>query len=317
MLSETSNSSMHENDIALANFLGGECINFLIDLSKDDSESQSKLEEIPSNVLSSKEIAPKKAAPHCMGNCSYITDQERKVDHTYVDYFSSPPDAPSLLDRNCSLNNTKPTKDMFPSKLMNILRKESFSNVVSWCSHGRAFKVRNVQKFEKDILPRYFKTTHMSSFRKQLSLWGFKRITKGTDAGCYYHQAFLRGMPKLLKFLRYKKIKGVGRAPKPNPIAEPNFYRLKPLPQYRRQITPTKRSPLHSKLPMPINSDSNLNYSNSTCELGGGNPISSCFASIVSDEEDFDLEEYLFVNRQMSFPGPFLPPPELISGSAG
>jgi len=200
---------------------------------------------------------------------------------------------------------------------MNILSKESFSNVVSWCSHGRAFKVRNVQKFEKEILPRYFKTTHMSSFRKQLSLWGFKRITKGTDAGCYYHQAFLRGMPKLLKFLRYKKIKGIGRAPKPNPIAEPNFYRLKPLPQYRRQITPTQRSPLHSKLSMPIIPDSNLTYSNSTSELVSENPISSCTASIISDDEDFDLEEYLFVNRQMSFPGPFLPPPELLSGRVG
>lgn len=124
-------------------------------------------------------------------------------------------------------------KGVFPGKLMDILAEHSTAHIISWCPHGRAFIVLNVRKFEKQVLPRYFKTTQAKSFRKQLSLWGFKRITKGPDAGAYYHQLFLRGKPELLRGMKYQKIKGTGNSAAPNPEGEPDFYemsRISPLP---------------------------------------------------------------------------------------
>ena len=71
------------------------------------------------------------------------------------------------------------------------------------------------------------------SFTRQLNLWGFKRITKGRDAGAYYHQLFLRGRPRLCMRMRRQKIKGTGIKLTPNPETEPNFYKISetaPLP---------------------------------------------------------------------------------------
>lgn len=65
----------------------------------------------------------------------------------------------------------------------------------------------------------------MNSFRKQLSLWGFKRLTVGLDNGAYYHQSFLRGLPHLITKMSCQKLKGTGKARNPNPDEEPDFYR--------------------------------------------------------------------------------------------
>lgn len=65
----------------------------------------------------------------------------------------------------------------------------------------------------------------MNSFRKQLSLWGFKRLTTGLDNGAYYHQSFLRGLPHLSMNMSRQKVKGIGKARIPNPDGEPVFYR--------------------------------------------------------------------------------------------
>lgn len=42
----------------------------------------------------------------------------------------------------------------------------------------------------------------MSSFQRQLNLYGFVRITSGPDEGGYYHELFLRGRPKLCSYMR-------------------------------------------------------------------------------------------------------------------
>lgn len=61
----------------------------------------------------------------------------------------------------------------FPSKLYNILDSEE--ECISWMPHGRAFLVRDTDKFMEDIAPRYFKMLKYRSFTRQLNLWGFKK----------------------------------------------------------------------------------------------------------------------------------------------
>jgi len=132
----------------------------------------------------------------------------------------------------------------FPAKLMEVLDRGDMDESICWMPHGRAFAVLQPPVFVKEVLPRFFKQSKVTSFTRQLNLWGFKRITKGTDSGAYYHELFLRGRPRLCMMMRRQKIKGTGIKLTPNPDTEPNFYVISkdsPLPP------PAK----DTKLPLP------------------------------------------------------------------
>jgi len=42
-------------------------------------------------------------------------------------------------------------------------------------------------------LPKYFKESKYTSFTRKLNRWGFSRVTRGPEAGAYYHPYFQRG----------------------------------------------------------------------------------------------------------------------------
>ena len=118
-------------------------------------------------------------------------------------------------------------------------------------------------KFEKDVLPIYFKQNSIASFCRQANGWGFRRecisfilfqymstmyvthyccplrITtigifkgSGADQGSYYNELFLRGKPHLVKVIR--RIGGARKAAKNATIHfEPELYKISeihPLP---------------------------------------------------------------------------------------
>ena len=66
----------------------------------------------------------------------------------------------------------------------------------------------------------------MSSFQRQLNLYGFNRITRGPDATGYYHEYFLRDREYLAKRILRKRIKGTKIKGATNPDLEPDFYAM-------------------------------------------------------------------------------------------
>ncbi|CAM9327837.1 unnamed protein product, partial [Discosporangium mesarthrocarpum] len=85
----------------------------------------------------------------------------------------------------------------FPYVLFDILKKESAS-IVTWTSTGTAFGIRDMAVFRQDVLTRYFKHNKFSSFQRQLNLYGFRKLVKGRESGCYMHPSFLRERPDRL-----------------------------------------------------------------------------------------------------------------------
>jgi hypothetical protein len=110
----------------------------------------------------------------------------------------------------------------FPLKLHYILSQEEVSGIISWQPHGRSFKLHNPEKFLEQVMPLHFEQTMLSSFRRQLNLYGFRRFLSGRDKGGYYHELFIRGQPELCSQIIRTTVKGRTKVK----VAEPNFYKM-------------------------------------------------------------------------------------------
>ena len=152
----------------------------------------------------------------------------------------------------------------FPVKLYEILMDKRHSEYITWLPHGRAWRILKQKSFEKEVIPKHFRSARYASFMRQVSLtfeilsctcsvslltctcclfrlwapqvngWGFKRITEGPDLNSYYHESFLRGLPELVSEMRRPQ-KGELPIRKPRGFPEnPDFYRISsiaPLPE--------------------------------------------------------------------------------------
>lgn len=123
----------------------------------------------------------------------------------------------------------------FPSKLHSVLdqvEQDGLAHVVSWQPHGRCFVIHKPKEFTEHIMPHYFRQSKITSFQRQLNLYGFNRITRGNDAGGYYHELFLRGKEFLCKRMVRTKVKGTRFKAASSPDQEPDFYTMVSLYYY-------------------------------------------------------------------------------------
>eukprot|EP00547_Thalassionema_nitzschioides_P003045 CAMPEP_0194205706 /NCGR_PEP_ID=MMETSP0156-20130528/4930_1 /TAXON_ID=33649 /ORGANISM="Thalassionema nitzschioides, Strain L26-B" /LENGTH=280 /DNA_ID=CAMNT_0038932061 /DNA_START=59 /DNA_END=898 /DNA_ORIENTATION=- len=102
-------------------------------------------------------------------------------------------------------------------------------DVVSWQPHGRCFVIHDQKEFIRIVMPAFMKQSKFPSFRRQLNLYGFQRISTGPDQGGYYHELFLRGRPFLTRRMQRQCIKGTRVRCRSNPKEEPNFYDMEPV----------------------------------------------------------------------------------------
>jgi HSF-type DNA-binding len=77
----------------------------------------------------------------------------------------------------------------FPEKLYRMLdtcEKEGKTDVVSFSIHGNTFAIHKPKRFTLEVMSRFFKQSKLTSFQRQLNLYGFKRISSGPDNGSYW-----------------------------------------------------------------------------------------------------------------------------------
>ncbi|KAK1740863.1 heat shock factor family protein [Skeletonema marinoi] len=116
------------------------------------------------------------------------------------------------IEEGGKIQKHKKSDNNFPARLHAMLSNEQYSHIIAWMPHGRAWKVLDRRLLVEEAIPRYFKQNKYPSFARQLSGWGFKRLLKkGPDMGCYYHECFLRGYPRLTTLMR-RISPGMGKA---------------------------------------------------------------------------------------------------------
>jgi len=156
----------------------------------------------------------------------------RKKSSPYIDAsaMADPPEF-EIARRRTRGGVTEP----FPEKLHRMLleiEKDGNAHAISFFAHGRAFGIHDTDQFEEKIMPKYYKQSRLSSFQRQLNLYGFTRIVSGPDSGGYYHELFLKGRPALCTHMRRVGIpKGVDRRKIKAALLnkkEPDFYHMRP-----------------------------------------------------------------------------------------
>jgi len=124
--------------------------------------------------------------------------------------YTSSEDQGSVDLTECS-DDASMSDRYFPCKLFAMLEdseKENFADIVSWVADGTAFKVHKRQEFVEKVMPNYFDQTQFESFRRQLNMYGFSRISKGKDRGVAAHPFLRRGERALCQ-----QVKRVSKSP--------------------------------------------------------------------------------------------------------
>jgi hypothetical protein len=92
--------------------------------------------------------------------------------------------------------------ESFPSKLHRLLREAKVNgkeDIARFTEDGTQFQILATRPFEEEILPNYFRHGSISSFKRLLRMYGFRR-TQGTwMEGTFEHPLFQLDAPELCK----------------------------------------------------------------------------------------------------------------------
>jgi len=154
---------------------------------------------------------------------------DHSMDKPTVDSFVSDDDVEEYYENGGRKGPRGGVNVPFPTKLHVMLTKveeDGSADIVSWQPHGRSFIIHKPREFVEQIMPEYFRQSKLTSFQRQLNLYGFRRLTAGDDRGGYYHELFLRHKLFLCQNMTRMRIKGTGIKGKASPETEPNFYAM-------------------------------------------------------------------------------------------
>ncbi|XP_063288227.1 heat shock factor protein 3-like [Pelobates fuscus] len=112
-----------------------------------------------------------------------------------------------------SASPANPTVPAFLVKLWTLVEDPTNADVIAWNWNGQNFCILDEQRFSKEILPKYFKHNNLSSFIRQLNMYGFRKVMNlesglvNSDRATaieFQHPCFKKGRAELLEFIKRK-----------------------------------------------------------------------------------------------------------------
>lgn len=181
-----------------------------------------------SQLFEEKRRPKRRRKPQKPGKTAKHNDRHFVV-HNYHDHALDPDENDYAHEEDNGSKRRGGVSLSFPAKLHRILDQvevDGLGHVISWQPHGRCFVIHKPKEFIEHVMPQYFRQSKLTSFQRQLNLYGFCRLTRGTDSGGYYHELFLRGKAFLTKTMQRTKIKGTKFKAASSPDQEPDFYSM-------------------------------------------------------------------------------------------
>ncbi|CAJ1959792.1 unnamed protein product [Cylindrotheca closterium] len=114
----------------------------------------------------------------------------------------------SMAETTPKANQTTSSHPSFPQRLYNVLQfceDNDQEHILSWMNDATAFKVHDVEQFERELLPNNFNTQKYASFTRALCSYGFGCVSRGSHAGIYSHPQFIRNEPEAVSLIKRQK----------------------------------------------------------------------------------------------------------------
>ncbi|XP_044764819.1 heat shock factor protein isoform X2 [Coccinella septempunctata] len=101
----------------------------------------------------------------------------------------------------------------FLTKLWKMVSDSKTDHLICWSPNGNSFIILNQVQFWYELLPLYYKHNNMSSFVRQLNMYGFHKVSAvengpiadgEKDEVQFFHPYFKKESPELLKLIKRK-----------------------------------------------------------------------------------------------------------------
>ncbi|KYO38350.1 heat shock factor protein 3 isoform X2 [Alligator mississippiensis] len=101
----------------------------------------------------------------------------------------------------------------FLAKLWALVEDPGSDDVICWSQNGQNFCILDEQRFAKELLPKYFKHNNLSSFIRQLNMYGFRKVialengmimAEKSSVIEFQHPYFKQGKAHLLENIKRK-----------------------------------------------------------------------------------------------------------------
>lgn len=92
----------------------------------------------------------------------------------------------------------------FVSKAFAIFSNPAYSAWLGWGHDGNTIYISDTESFGTKVLPNHFKHSNMSSFVRQLNMYGFHKTVANPRVSEFYHPNFRQGCPYLLPLIKRK-----------------------------------------------------------------------------------------------------------------
>jgi hypothetical protein len=101
------------------------------------------------------------------------------------------------IGMNIPRRGRRGAKQLFAAKLYTMLCNEHQPGI-KWSEDGKSFSIVDKNQLQR-VLPLYFHSPKLSSFKRQLNIYHFQRIGHGKNKGAYCHHLFQRDRPELVQ----------------------------------------------------------------------------------------------------------------------